>query len=297
MLLVARLLAFLPLSLLRGLGALLGLLVWASSGGTRRLTEANLAQAQPLTAGLSARAVLQETGRSLIEMLWVWLRPGGDVLSRVHCADRSVVDAALAQGKGVLLITPHMGCFEVAAQWLAKTYGEVAPITVLYRPPRKAWVKPLVEDARQREHLNLAPAELRGVRLMLKALKRKELVGMLPDQVPAMGEGVIAPFFGRPAYTMVLPGKLALNTGAPVVMAIALRRPGGWDLRFAPFTGQFIGEDAADAATMNRAVEDMVALDPIQYLWAYNRYRMPDGALAAASAPAQATAPTDGAGT
>ena len=156
------------------------------------------------------------------------------------------------------------------------------PLTVMYRPPKKAALKPLVEGARARTNLKLAPANLSGVRILAKCLKRGEPVGVLPDQVPQEGEGVWAPFFGRSAYTMTLPAKLAQLGDAVIILTYAERLPGGqgYTVRFVPFDEELGGSAAEQAAAINRAMEQLIARCPAQYFWSYNRYKQPDGVAA-----------------
>jgi KDO2-lipid IV(A) lauroyltransferase len=130
--------------------------------------------------------------------------------------------------------------------------------------------------------LHLAPATLAGVRVLARALKNGEPVGVLPDQVPQQGEGVWAPFFGRPAYTMTLPAKLATMSKAPVLLVYAERLPKGrgFTLRFSRFEGDLAGDTAQQAAAINGAMEQLIAKCPAQYYWSYNRYKQPDGVAA-----------------
>ncbi len=166
------------------------------------------------------------------------MRPQDDVLARTRATGWDHVRAARAAGRGIVFLTPHLGCFEVTAQFYAnnRAYGpdSGAPLTVLYRPPRKPWLAPLVEGRRARGNLMLAPADLSGVRRLSRALKRGEAIGMLPDQVPSRGEGVWAPFFGRDAYTMTLPARLARQTGAALLLAHGERLADGdgWIVHF-----------------------------------------------------------------
>ncbi len=289
MLTLFRLLSLLPLTLLQGIGALLGSLVWAVSPATRRLTAANLAQAG---YAISSWQALRENGRAAMELAWVWFRPTDTVMARVTPQGTAVIDTALAQGKGAIFLTPHMGCFEIAAQWLAARYlpqGAPAqtsagtPITVLYRRPRKAALVPLAQASRERTNLHLASADGAGVRILLKALKRGQILGMLPDQVPGAGEGVWVPWFGRPAFTMTLPAKLAKTCQAPMLLVVAIRKPwgAGWTLHFEPFTDAISGDVIADTLAINRALERLIKLAPVQYWWSYKRYKgvaenMPD---------------------
>ena len=204
--LLFRLLSRLPLSVLHALGSALGWLVYLLSPTYRRRLRGNLE-----SAGFGALLpdAIAEAGKSIAELPFIWCAPPERVLRSVTMVNWELVQAALDARSGVIFLTPHLGCFEVSAQATAVH----TRLTVMYRPPRKAALKPLMEDARARGNLFLAPANLGGVRLLLKALKRNETVGVLPDQVPQEGEGVWADFFGRPAYTMTLPAKLAATLG------------------------------------------------------------------------------------
>src|SRR6185312_9603213 len=177
--------------------------------------------------------------------------------------------------KGVIFLTPHLGCFEITAQAVAR----YTPLTVLYRPPRKSALKPLMENARARHNLELAPANLAGVRMLFKALKKNGVIGLLPDQVPQLGEGIWANFFGAPAYTMTLPAKLHQMTGAPIILTYAERLPRsrGYMMRFVPFEETLSGGAAEQAEAINAAMEKLIAHCPAQYFWSYKRYKRPSG--------------------
>lgn len=282
MLIFFRLLSLFPLWVLHALGAVFGMLLALLSPATRRITRANLTQAQQ---PFSAWKALRENGRAVIELAWVWLRPTHTVMDHVLVPSVASLDAAIAQGKGVIFLTPHMGCFEVTAQWFAARYQSPlavaesksigTPITVLYRPPRKRWLAPLLQISRARRNLHLATTDNKGVRLMLKALRRSEAIGLLPDQVPSNGEGIWVDWFGKPAYTMTLPAKLALSSKAPIILAVAVRQPkgAGWILHFQSLDEPLSADVAQDTACINRALQRLVALAPVQYWWSYNRYK------------------------
>jgi KDO2-lipid IV(A) lauroyltransferase len=219
---------------------------------------------------------IAESGKAGTELIPVWFRPVASALKLVvRAGPLSLVEAAERRGRGVIYLTPHLGCFDAAALWVAQRM----PITVLYRPPKIKSLQPLIEAGRERDRVQLAPANLGGVRLMLKALRRGEAVGILPDQVPSQGEGVWVDFFGRPAYTMTLVGKLAQATGAAIIMiaAVRLSDAAGYAIHFAEFEGATGGIEGARA--LNVAIERLVELEPSQYLWSYNRYKVPAGAM------------------
>jgi len=281
-----RLLSRLPLGLLHRLGDLGGWLVYLFFPTYRERMREHLR-----LAGLEhvRPAAIRQTGRAILELPWVWLRPSATVLARVEVEGWDLVRAARAAQRGIVFLTPHLGCFEVTAQLYASRDGG-QPITVLYRVPRKAWLRPLVEDLRQRPNMALARADLSGVRRLLRALKRGEAVGLLPDQVPAQGEGVWARFFGRDAYTMTLPLGLHQASGATILLACGERlAPGtGWRVRIFPYAPPSEGSTEARAAHLNAALEEVIRECPEQYLWTYNRYKQPAGARPAPAQDARA---------
>ncbi|PPE70252.1 lysophospholipid acyltransferase family protein [Caldimonas thermodepolymerans] len=290
MLTLFRLLSRWPLGLLHVLGAGLGWLTWLLSPTYRRRLHRNAAQAG--VAPAQARAAVAEAGRMVMELPWLWMRPADRPLGdKLRWQGEACIEEAHRRGKGIVFLTPHLGCFEVTAQGYAERYGAThGPITVLYRPPRKAAIRPLVEAARRRPGLATAPATLAGVRQMIRALRQGQAVGLLPDQVPPEGMGVWAPFFGRPAYTMTLAARLAQQTGASIVLAWGerLRRGAGYVIHLEPFD-EPLPDLAADqgqsaATAINRAMERLILRCPGQYLWGYHRYKQPRREAAPAGA-------------
>jgi KDO2-lipid IV(A) lauroyltransferase len=196
----------------------------------------------------------------------------------------NLVEDAWREGRGILFLTPHLGCFEISAQY----YASQRPMTVLYRRPKQDWLAPLIEQGRG-ANLTLAPADVSGVRRLLKALKRGEAVGILPDQVPGNGEGAWLPFFGRPAYTMTLAARLAQSVpgGATVLLAYAerLHYGAGFHLKLYPLTAPLAGDLLQRATQLNRELEMLIRHCPEQYLWGYNRYKVPAGVEPPSSNP------------
>ncbi|ADE10420.1 lysophospholipid acyltransferase family protein [Sideroxydans lithotrophicus] len=279
MVIVFDVLARLPLWLLHRIGTLLGWVVYLSSGRYARRLRANLQ-----SAGLAdsrdgyrklVRANVSEAGKGIMELPWVWRRPLEKVLTGVkqyHGWEH--IEAAVAQGKGVIALTPHLGCFEIISLFIAARL----PITTMYRPPRWAFLDKLMYEGRARGQTKLAPTDLGGVRQLIKTLKHGGIIGVLPDQVPGNGEGEWVPFFGRPAYTMTLIGKLIKSSGAAVVMCSSERLPHGegYALHFTPLA---IDPAISIPAQINAVLEKTIRTCPEQYLWSYNRYKVPRGAL------------------
>jgi len=269
---IFRILSIFPLPLLHALGAALGWLVYWLSPSYKRRLRANLAQ-----AGYDAhwKQAVSEAGKAAIELAFVWCARPERVARHATVENWELVQEKLDAGRGIVFLTPHLGCFEMTAQQIALKTA----LTVMYRPPRKDALRPLVEGARARHNLHLAPANLSGVRILAKTLKGGQPIGLLPDQVPQEGEGVWAPFFGRNAYTMTLPAKLAQLGKADILLVYAERRPhgAGYIVRFVPFDGDLSGSAADQAAAINRAMEQLIARAPSQYFWSYNRYKQPEG--------------------
>lgn len=266
-----HLLARLPLPVLHNLGAIAGWLAWLGSSTYRRHLRQNIA-----TAGVeeARTAAIAEAGKAIFELPKIWLRPHDETVARVvKVSGWEQVEAAWADGRGILFLTPHLGCFEITAQY----YASFRPMTVLYRRPKQAWLAPLIEGGRG-ARLTLAPADLSGVRRLLRALKTGSAVGMLPDQAPGAGEGVWVPFFGRPAYTMTLVPKLAARKDVVCLLAFARRLPRGrgYTISLRALAEPLPGE--AHTRRLNRAIEDLIRECPGQYLWGYNRYKVPAGA-------------------
>jgi KDO2-lipid IV(A) lauroyltransferase len=264
-----------PLPVLHALGAALGWLVYLASPSYRRRLRSNLALAG---YGAHLRSAIAESGKAIVELPFVWCAQQQRVTRHVTMENWELVQRQLDSGRGIVFLTPHLGCFELTAQQVSLRQE----LTVMYRPPRKSALKPLVEGARARQNMHLAPANLSGVRMLVKALRGGQPVGVLPDQVPQEGEGVWAPFFGRPAYTMTLPAKLAQLGKADILLTYAERLPHGrgYVIRFVPFEGELSGTPAEQAGAINRAMEQLIARCPSQYFWSYNRYKRPQGVAA-----------------
>jgi KDO2-lipid IV(A) lauroyltransferase len=136
-----------------------------------------------------------------------------------------------------------------------------------------------MEKGRMRGQMRLAHADLAGVRQLLRALKRGENVGLLPDQTPKFGEGVWADFFGRPAFTMTLAARLIDQPGVTplLVWAQRLRFGRGFAVHFSPMPALPSGGSPDRERALNAALEQLIMQCPAQYLWGYDRYQLPPG--------------------
>lgn len=278
MIFLLKLLARLPLPLLHGMGILLGWLIYLAPGRHSKRLRSNLFASGLCTPGPDCRRLLRkaigESGKAFIELLPVWLRPYDQVLKLVKGTPGwEHIDAARAAGQGVIVIAPHIGCFEMINQYYAARY----PFTAMYKPPRQPVLGALMLAGRERGHATLVPTDLSGVRALLGALKRHEGIGILPDQVASTGDGVWAPFLGRPAYTPTLVASLQRKTGAAAFFVAAERLSWGrgYRLHVMPVDEPLPADKHAAAVRINQGVEAVVRRFPAQYLWSYNRHKRP----------------------
>ena len=246
-------------------------------GRTKKIATTNISLCHPDLSpqrqrGL-VRACLVETGKTLFETGALWLRPGERALHLIKDVNgHELVEQALANGKGVILATPHLGAWEAAGLYCAARFN----ITCLYRPPRKSGLEQLVNTARSRLGGNYIAATTQGIRTLYKTLQQGHAVAMLPDQEPQAGAGIFAPFFGIPAYSMVLLARLAARPGAPVIFVWCERLSWGRGYRLHFQATPEVTNPAnihAGVNAINKAVEDCVRQCPAQYQWCYRRFR------------------------
>lgn len=267
-----KIIAMLPLPLIHGLGVMIGWIsYWTDKKFSRRIRN-NLHKSK-LAGNIKEHARLvrlsvSETGKGILETLAIWVKSQRSIMKWVkHCDGWHHVETALAAKKGIIFLTPHLGCYEITARY----YTAKHPMTVLYTPARKSWLSNIMEAGRERSKTTLAPANLSGVRRLLKTLKSGEAVGILPDQVPDLGDGVWATYFDEPAYSMTLVSKLVEVTGATVLLAYGERLAWGqgFVIHIEPLNTETSPQD------INNAIERLVRRKPEQYLWSYRRFKQP----------------------
>jgi putative acyltransferase len=263
------------------MGAALGGMTFKLSSELRERAKENLEQAGYSDPHLFER-VGRNAGRQALESLWVWYRPADTVLSKITISEDTyaMVKEAMASKRPIVFMTPHVGCFEVLPVWLAATfYKETGrKISVLYRPPKVGILRKLVGEARQAPGIEACPTTIVGVKRVIRNLKQGHTFGALPDQAPSKGEGVWADFFGRPAYTMTLPVRVAKQFDAIRIFAWGVRSGHGWHLEAERWDEPLTGVLHEDAAAMNAKIEEIIRRMPEQYAWSYNRYKVPAGA-------------------
>jgi KDO2-lipid IV(A) lauroyltransferase len=268
--------ARLPLPLLHVLGNLLGSLLAIIPGKRLSTLNTNIRLCFPeLTTRQQARLVrknVRQTGKALMETGKLWLLPAEknhELIRQVNGEEH--VRTTLAQGRGVILATPHLGAWELFGSYCSLHY----PLTSMYQEPPMKGLDKLIREGREESGGRYVPADRSGIRALLKALHDGEMIGILPDQVPAEG-GVIAPFFGHPALSMNLLSNLAAKTGSLVIFGFAERLPWarGYVLHFLP-ADELITTAPLDesVARVNAQVEKCIRMAPEQYLWMYKRFQ------------------------
>lgn len=214
----------------------------------------------------------------MAEVGLLWLGTREHVLRCVRSIHgEDALRQAVADGRGVLMISPHIGAWELMGLYLSMHY----PMTSMYRPPRVHELDTLMRHARERFGARLVPTDTSGVRAQLQALKKGELVGVLPDQDPGTEGGAFAPFFGVAANTVTFVPRLLHKTKCAGVFAFAVRLPRGrgFDLYFEAISADAASDDSSIALrAINNQVEQIARRFPEQYLWSYERFRTrPDG--------------------
>ena len=258
-------------------GSLAGRFLAWTDNEAKRVSAANLRIAFPELNDVERdrllKKSLRELGKTVTELGPVWSWRQQSLLRLVKNVEgQEVVDEALQTGKGVIVLAPHAGSWELMGLYLSIEYG----ITSLYRPPRLGSIESFTRKVRERFGAKLVPTDVTGVRALRRALADNKMIGILPDQDPGESGGVEAPFFGYGARTMLLVSRLAAKTKSPVVYAVAERlgKGQGFRIRFVSARPEVASTNEIEAASaLNKGVEDIIRMNPAQYQWSYKRFK------------------------
>lgn len=277
---IIKLLGRLPLCWGRALGSAIGRVMWLLRGRAAKVTLKNLQVCYPELNDPErqqlAKNSLRQTAKTLLEAAQVWVKPHTWLEQQVAVVNNAeLIEAAVKAKRGLIVLAPHLGNWEVVGPWICQRWG----ITTMYAPGKNPQLDQLILQSRQKTGSKLAPANMKGVMALVKALKNGEVIGILPDQVPDEKGGDFAPFFGQPALTMTLVHSLIKRTGCSVVMAQAKRVNKGFELIFEEPDAEIFSEDVAvSLAALNRSIEQCIGHCPEQYQWEYKRFRkQPEG--------------------
>lgn len=273
-----RLIGCLPFLLNRWLATLLGHVVAALPSEARRVSEINLGlcypDLNPAERRRLARRSLVESIKNTFEIALFWSRPDSGMQRIIAVEGGDALQAAVDAGQPVMILAPHLGCWEVLNFWLADHYD----LHVMFAPSGLPEVDELVKQGREHFGSTMYPTTARGVAGLVRAMRKGAMTAILPDQVPDRRSGRHADFYGHSAYTGTLACKLIQQTGAKPFMAWARRLPGtqGFELRFRPATEATADADLDTAlAGLNHSIEALIDEGPEQYLWSYKRFRRP----------------------
>lgn len=266
--------ARLPLPVLVGLGKWFGRLAYPLARSRRHITHVNLAlcfpQQTPEARDRLARLIFVHAGVSLFEMMVAWLNPAKPLRQRFTLSGFEHLEAAVAEGRGVVLVGAHFSCIDIISQALS----EAADIDVMYRPnkdPVWEWLQ-----VRGRGHYFDGVIARDDTRQTLRRLKAGRVVWYAADQDYGRKHSVFAPFFGIPAATITATARLARFNQSPVLFMRQHRDLENltWEIAISPALDGFpSGDDIADASHINGIIEQAVRLHPEQYLWMHRRFK------------------------
>ena len=265
------LLSKLSLSSVHSIGILVGKLYFFFSEKNFKFLRDNIQNSEIFEHSIIEDAIkenINELGKGVIETFYLWSSSQDQSLKLIrNIIGEKYLTNAEKRGKGIIFLTPHLGCFEITSIY----YGSKKPITVMYRKARKIWMSDFMINGRKKGKVKLAPADIKGLKKVLIALNNGEAVGILPDQVADKGEGELANFFGRPAYTMVLISKLIKRTDATIIMAYGerLKNGNGYDIHIE----EVKRKDIETPNDLNKQIEGFIKKNPTQYYWSYDRYK------------------------
>ena len=263
----------LPMLWFHRAGNLFGWLMYFFAPSDARHLRENLRASGAFSTEAEYQALLKqaicETGKTAAEWVKVWFTSHAEIDRLVvECDGWNLVEDARRAAKPIIFLLPHLGSLFIAMRYLAKRL----PLTALYRPPQVRWLEPYMMAGSKRAQLSMAPTDLKGVEALLQALRHGEAIVLPPDQAPNSRGGVWVDFFGRPAYTATLPKKLQRATDAVMIAAFAERLPRGKGFRLHL---QPVSTESFDETVLSQLVEQLVRRCPSQYLWSYNRYKIP----------------------
>lgn len=264
-----------PLPWLHALGPRLAGLLLRSGSIKNRIVQKNINLAFP-TMGDSSRTVLRHqasvhTACFALESGLIWHGSEQQIdQSVIEVVGWELVDQAIASGRGLLLVGAHLGNWELLNLYCMRNLR----LAALYKAPNDPLINGWIRSARERFGGQLMASGSQAMRQLIRALKSGGAAGIIADQQPKLGEGVMAPFFGHPALTMTLVGRLANKTGCEVLMASCYRVLGqGFRIEIHPLDERIRDTDPVISATaLNAAIEKAIQVAPEQYLWRYPRF-------------------------
>lgn len=277
-----RLFALLPWRAVQAVGSAIGWLMWKLPNGSRQVVRVNLGKCFPDMPAQEREALVGQTlkdiGKTLTESACAWIWPAQKSLGLIRQVEgMEVLQQALQSGKGVVLISSHLGNWEMLLQYVCS----LCQPSILYRPPKLKAVDELLVRQRTQLGNELAPSTREGILSLVKRVRNGGIAGIAADPEPSRSSGVFVPFFGVPTLTSKFVPSLVHGHKAVAVFMHALRLDDGSGYRViieaAPEA--LYGDDVELAvAALNQGIEKQVRQAPSQYMWSMKRFKKrPDG--------------------
>ena len=273
---LVRVLDWLPYRVQMPLGSALGFFAFLFARRERRVTTLNIRMCLPeldeRERGRLARAHFASLGKSLFETAIVWWASDERLGKLIRIEGLEHLGAALAQGRGAILLSAHFTTLEMGARALC-LHG---PTAIMYQMPKNQLIAELSLRGRTRHAARAISSA--NVRELLQSLKANLPVWYAPDQRDFGKAGAVVPFFGIPAATNIATSRIARISGAPVLPYFPERcvDGSGYVMRILPRLEGFPSEDPiADAARFHALIEAQVRRCPDQYLWSSKRFKLP----------------------
>lgn len=274
---IFKTLSLLPLRILQALALFAAFVLYAFNSSIKRITTINIQLAYPeLTEHAQQQLVkksMQSQCLTYMEFIKCWGMPPSYSLNLLkHIHGESVLTEALANQKGIIVVIPHFGCWELLNAWL-NVY--TAPM-IMYKPNKNKSINRYILEARQKFNATLVPTDETGIRAIFKHLKKGGLTVILPDHLPKPSGGIYSHFFGQNTLTVTLVSKLAAKTQCNVIGLSCIRNDdlSSFDLHCTNLSDDILSRDLQlSVDTLNIAMQDIINQAPEQYIWSYKRFR------------------------
>lgn len=269
-----RLLGLLPLPLLRGIGALLGRLLYALAAKRRHVVDVNLRLCFPDRSEGERRAMALDTficfAQAWLDRGWLWHAPARVLNRRLQLAG----DLGPLEGRApVVIFAPHFVGLD--AGWTALTLALDRPMTTIYSEQADPVIDAWILAGRQRFGAPRLFGRADGLKTVVRAIRQGEPLYLLPDMNITRQESVFVPFFGVPTATLTSLARFARMGGAQVVPVTTRMTESGYTVQVLPAWTDYPGEDLeADAGTMNRRLQGWIEAMPTQYYWVHKRFKV-----------------------
>ncbi|MBP5992316.1 MAG: lysophospholipid acyltransferase family protein [Acinetobacter sp.] len=272
-----KMISKLPMAAIQSFARATGSLLFKTNSSLRKTTEKNLSLAYPeLTADerdILTQKSMQSQCMTYAESIKIWGSSTDyalSLISKIH-GENIFLDAIKTQ-KGVIVVVPHFGTWELLNVWLNQHSSPV----IMYKPNKNEDVDRFMLEARQRLNATLVPTDENGVRAIFKHLKSGGLTVILPDHVPKESGGIYSMFYGQNALSSTLVSKLASKTQCAVIGLSCLRCDDidGFEIYVSKLSDDILSKDLQlSVDTLNIELEQMIDTNPKQYIWGYKRFR------------------------